>query len=118
MTLQGAKQLGVIGMLGSMADNHHHILRQGMRIKAKAFANQAFDPVTLMGAGNLALGDDKPQTRRNLAGNGTPQNGEVAVATFPFRGVEYRVEFAGLRQPGRFGKKRSHAASRDYTVRR
>ena len=101
-------------MLRGMADNDYHILRQRMRIQTETFANQPFDPVTLMGACNLALGDNKPKTRAVDAGYATPQNSEVAVATFPFRGVEYGVEFAGLRQPGRFGKKRSHAVNALY----
>lgn len=112
MARQRAEKFLIIGMLSGMADNDYHILGQRMRMQPEAFTNQTFDPVAFMGAGNLPLGDNKPKTRAADAGNATPQNSEVAIATFPFRGIEYGVELARLRQPGRFGKKRSHAASR------
>ena len=80
-----------------MAHNNHHVLGNGMAVEAETFAYQPFDPVAFVRALYLAFGDNQPQAGMR-PGNATPQNGEIAIATFAFRGVEYGVEFARLRQ--------------------
>lgn len=69
-----------------------------MAIVAETFTDQTLDPVTLMREPDLSFGNDQAEAGAG-AGNITPQNGEIAIATFAFRGVKNGVKLAGLREP-------------------
>ena len=98
MARQRSKQGVIIRLLGTAAHNNHHILRLPVCRQAETFTNQAFHPIAFMGALNLAFGDHQAKTGTG-SGNITPQNGEIAIATFSFRGVKNGVKLARLRQP-------------------
>ena len=98
MARERGKQRLIVGMLRVMAHNNHHILRARMCRLPETFANQALDPIAFVRTGNLAFGHYQAQAGMGHR-NATPQNGEIAIATFAFRGVENGVELAGLREP-------------------
>ncbi len=108
-------QCGIIEPVESAAGEHDGIdtanTGQCMLLRAKTFANDAFDTIALMGEPDVFLGDDKTEPGP-LEQIGPGKNQQFLTGDAQICGVEYLLEVGGRQQTQSFGKtKFAHGAA-------